>query len=151
MSMAPFSISNWNHINYLALITQHGIYFDRRSYDQESNTYVYSYPYSIDIDAQDLKQPSIVANTTNVHKIGEMEELQCKDLARCNQMLYFVYNDEPVIETGVHPFTGRNVYIVGSGVTINTGLHMINCNGSGLLASPMEFVFGSGQEINGIT
>ena len=104
MTSSGFSISSWNHLNYMYDISNHGIYFDRRSYDQSSNTYVYEHPYTIDINTHDLKQPDIVANHTNLHKIGDMDTLQCKDLARCNQFVYFIYDDEAVVDTGIHPF-----------------------------------------------
>lgn len=144
LSAITESDETWNTLNYLAEVVGHDIYLDWQSYDQSTDTIVDPSSYTITIQASDLKQPT--ANTTVLSGTADVDNLMCEDLGRCNQSLYFTYRydtvtPEPVVSTGVHPFVGGTVYVIGSGASVDNTWHIINCIGWNVLGTQIDIAF----------
>ena len=145
-------IWSWNLLNYLSILANHNIYFDRQSRWGSAPVLWRESRYTINIQADDLKQPT--ANTTNVSFTRDMENLSCQYLDRCNARLYFTYRYnwlsepvEPVVRTWVHPFLWQTLYVIASwDKIIYTGVNenYIACNGAGTLISPITIDFQNG-------
>ena len=138
-----------NNLNYLAMLVNHDIYFDRQSRGSGGPVEWRESRYTITLEWEDLKQP--IANNENVVFTRDMENLSCKKLDRCNSKLYFTYRYSgdslpvtPVVQTWVHPFLWQTLYVIASGEQIIytwVDENFIACNGAGTLWSPIDLDF----------
>lgn len=139
----------WNLLNYLSVLTNHNIYFDRQSRGNGSPVAGRESTYTITITASDLKQAT--GNETTVSFTRDMENLSCQYLDRCNARLYFTYDYGtgvvPVVATGVHPFLWQTLYVIASGDQVIftwVNQNYIACNGAGSLTAPITIGFENG-------
>jgi len=139
--------SETNSLNYLAkIIKNHNIYFDRESIWDDGNPVPNKdSKYTISLYGEDLKKPNW-NSTKIIYQDNDMNSLQCKLLNRCNANLYFTYkydgtNQEPVVDTWIHPFVWQTIYVIWSWVVVDTWDYTIACNWAWTLWSQININF----------